>query len=90
MKNEDEIKEILSAVATLLEGTGEASWSQRFRHLRNAFEMDSKEATIKIRALFGGMGSFNDLVLQQNGRLLFEENEILSNHRKRLFTLIHE
>lgn len=90
MKNEDEIKGVLFALETLFESAGEISWSRGIRALRNEFEIDPKTAMSKIHALFGGMGSFNDLILHHEGHPLFKENEALSRYRRQLYILIHE
>ncbi len=38
-------------------------WSQLFAHLAAAYEQAPNETLTKIRHLYGGMGSFSDVVL---------------------------
>jgi hypothetical protein len=89
MKKQNEIEETLCAIAVLLEDAGESSWSHQIKALHHEFRVDSNTALPRIRAIFGGMGSFNDIVLHQKGAPLQEKNEKLAHHRARLFSLIH-
>lgn len=90
MKYEDEIREALSALADLLAEAGETTWATAFEGLRNEFEIDPEMVISKIHAIYGGMGSFNDIVLHKNGTPLYEENSLLSRYRKQLYVWIHE
>jgi hypothetical protein len=82
------IKEVLVEISTLLKNYKENEWSITF----NSFllEIDIEEIdTVKkgVRSLYGGMGSFNDLVLYSNGVLSYRGNVILDELRRELFDI---
>jgi len=79
------IFEILNELITLLEMHGEHSWAYGFRNSMNEFHFSPTEAKSKIRRVYGGMGSFNDLVLQDKTGFLPAENEELSRLRHELY-----
>ena len=41
------------------------------------------------RSAYGGMGSFNDLVLHKEGVPVVQENDQLAERRERLFEMVH-
>lgn len=48
-------------------------------------EYDPKDVSRKIKAVYGGMGSFNDLVLHREGKMVYADNEKLGKLRHQLF-----
>ena len=87
----NELRSTLSAVADLLEAVNEPFWSEHARRARCIHEFDHLKWT--VRRWFGGMGSFNDLVLSQlNGHTgteaqLREANQRLQVMSSQIFQL---
>ena len=57
-------------------------------YYREHLDSDYDQAVLGIRSIFGGAGSFNDLILQNNGKMLRTENETLSELSDKLYSLI--
>lgn len=89
MGNKNEIQKLLFLIAQLLVLNGEISWSNDIKSILTELERNPLDSASKIRGLFGGMGSFNDLVLHCNGQVLYEENELLARYKKALFAQIY-
>ncbi len=52
---------------------------------------DLKKIAKELRGIFGGMGSFNDIILHKNEvTMLIEENDRLQEQRGKLFALCKE
>jgi len=49
---------------------------------------DPEYAKYQLRINFGGMGSFNDLILHRDGIPLIEENDYLNELRKKLYAYL--
>lgn len=80
------IKAIIKEIIEVLEEAGEDNWKRTFQHYLKDYdtmELDSLKRSI-IR-IYGGMGSFNDLVLSKDGKLCIKENNILDKLREKLF-----
>lgn len=60
----EELIGVLNQLALLLESDGEAHWSAWMRKVRTQLDAD-KFAIEHLQTAYGGMGSFNDLVLGQ-------------------------
>jgi len=85
--NANRIPEILNALGRLLEQVNEADWARACKQLATDYERDPQTARRSILALYGGMGSFNDLVVyDEAGRVLVDENESLDKLR----SMLHE
>ena len=95
MQKIDKIKETLISIHSLLVATTTPDWAIRFSDCINAWEMaksesEKKSVARKIYSIYGGMGSFNDLVLFKESKVLREENSRLDDLRKTLFAeVIH-
>ena len=77
----------LRNVAALLRQYGESQWSEYFTILADEAVHEPEQTTAKVRALYGGMGSFNDLVLHApNGLPHIEANDELERLRSELYT----
>lgn len=79
---------LVSEAASLLHGAGEERWRQACEHWRaelSSPETDPRNVAREFLAAYGGMGSFNDLVLYRDGRLLGSETESLDRLRGRIF-----
>lgn len=81
------IKSICEEIVQVLESVNDDDWLPSFKELvRSSKETDELKRT--IRGMYGGMGSFNDLVLYNNGVLCKEETEKLDKLRTELFKTI--
>lgn len=83
------LRNIITDILKVLEKVQEKEWIPVFRSFLE--EVDSMDRTIlnkRIKKIYGGMGSFNDLVLYKNEQLCFKENVLLDNLRKELFDKI--
>ena len=82
---EKEIRKILLEIIELLEIVGEYDWRTTLKRLYADNVSPQKDWLRKIKSLFGGMGSFNDLVLVRNGVICIDENNKLSQLREQLY-----
>jgi hypothetical protein len=91
-----ELHRLLGETLDLLETHGEQSWSARLRLDRARLEAGDFEGITHLLSLYGGMGSFNDLVLHPwNGHSVPEGeidavNRELERLRGEMHTLAHE
>ncbi len=81
------IEKVLSEMSTLLDQNMETSWARYIDELLYRINIESDNTIIDIKALFGGMGSLNDLVLSKDGKPLAHENNKLDELRKELYKL---
>ena len=80
------IKIICKEIVLILENVGENDWKNAFQNIVDA--SDSTELSIlkkEIKKMYGGMGSFNDLVLYKDGQPCIKENQQIDELRKKLF-----
>ncbi|WP_418306316.1 DUF6966 domain-containing protein [Phocaeicola sp.] len=82
---EKEIRKILLERIELLEFVGESCWITTLKRLYSDNVSSQKDWLRKIKSLFGGMGSFTDLVLMKNGIICIDENNKLDQLRNRLY-----
>ena len=70
--------------------TGDAErWADLFAYFKQKIiDGESQEAKRELKSIFGGMGSFNDLILQKNGQIL-DSNARLQELRSELFDTIY-
>ncbi|MDQ1211385.1 DUF6966 domain-containing protein [Pantoea anthophila] len=85
MKNE--IKKVIKEVIRLLLDNGEVNWARYFEQCLKQLDDEYHEGIYNIRTAYGGMGSFNDLVLHSNGHPLIKENDQLEKLRKELYKI---
>ncbi|MDR6156907.1 hypothetical protein QF023_000423 [Chryseobacterium sp. SLBN-27] len=82
------IKDYCLQISKLLEGTDNQEKSKVFIQLGNLYVTHKKEALSNIKNIYGGMGSFNDLVLYKDGKVDIEANEKLSALREDLYKAV--
>ena len=82
---EKEIRKILLEIIELLELMGESVWINTLRRLYEDNVSSQKDWLRKINSIFGGMGTFQDLVLMRNGIICIDENRKLDQLRNRLY-----
>ena len=97
LMNNSKMKKILikiNKIISLLEEVNEANFINAFKNIKRIIEsMDSDNSThIKktisyIFDLYSGIGTFNDLVLDNNGFIDLKLNKELDKLRKELFEL---
>ena len=85
----------LKKIITVLEDSDETDWLNSFKEITKDYEnltdIDNKrELKRELLGIYGGMGSFSDLVLYKDNRLLHEENNKLDLLRRELFEIINE
>jgi len=86
---EYKIKKYCTQIVEILLKMNESSWVSIFNHFVSQLETtETKELYRDILNVYGGMGSFNDLVLYKDGQPCFKENEHLNKLRKELFNAL--
>lgn len=81
---------ILQELITLLEKSKETNWSASLRSLMQALtgcvdDIERNYVKSQLKRIFGGMGSFSDLVLFNDGKVLIAENNQLEKLRRELY-----
>lgn len=79
------IQKFLVKITHLLSDSGETKWAATFENFSKDLEVDYDTTLIKIKRTFGGAGSFNDVVLHQNGQMLTSENRELNILQDQLY-----
>lgn len=83
------VKDYCHEIQKLLTEVGELNWAKCFENFIAELEVSNDNATYrKIIAIYGGMGSFDDLVLYKGGVLCQNENDTLYKLKKGLYTKI--
>ncbi|WP_461632407.1 DUF6966 domain-containing protein [Labilibaculum euxinus] len=83
------IKEICIELIKILEKNNEKQWALAFEEIVEDYELsDSKDISRRILKFYGGMGSFNDLVIYKDNKLIVNENNKLDELRSMLFSKI--
>lgn len=91
MPDPKEVISVLRGLADLLRRHHEIDWAEAFDELAAEYEASPDVIRSRIRSLFGGMGSFNDLVLHSpEGRPLVQENRELGHMRSELYETCNE
>ncbi|VTQ52164.1 Uncharacterised protein [Campylobacter jejuni] len=83
-----EIQIILDRVIKILSENNEENFSKVFAGLKEELRNHNNDALYALKRLFGGAGSFNDLVLHKNGQMLRSENDELDGLRHKLYDLL--
>ena len=87
-RNDTKIKSIIEKIIILLKGNDEFDWATAFEKISEKFSSNkNKEDVAKeiIDVYKGGMGSFSDLVLQKDMKMLIDENDQLAKLKHDLF-----
>lgn len=83
------VKEYCVEIYKLLIEVEELDWAKCFLNFISELEKSEDNRIYrKIISIYGGMDSFNDLVLYKNGILCLKENDILSELKKSLYSEI--
>ena len=81
------IQSILSEIAGVFRNSDLASWAKTFQDFYVEIGVEPNAVTRKILSLYGGMGSFNDIVIYRSGIALKKENSYMDALREQLFDL---
>lgn len=87
-RDDTQIKSIIKKIIFLLQSNDEADWAAAFEKILDKFSSNkNKQDVVKeiIDIYKGGMGSFSDLVLQKDMKMLVDENEQLAKLKHDLF-----
>ncbi|NJQ18406.1 hypothetical protein HCO69_01995 [Pantoea sp. LS15] len=82
-----DIHVLLNEIIELLVSCNESVWSKKLIYFRENLDSDYDQALLSIRSIFAGAGSFNDLILQNNGKMLRAENNALNKLQDELYRL---
>jgi len=80
----DELLETLDEIIQLLESDGEQHWSRWMRQSRERLRNSDFSGIQHLLSAYGGMGSFNDLVICQNyenRQFRWKEGHVEQNNR---------
>lgn len=88
MKNE--IRETVIGIANILSSNDESSWAKTFEKLGAEIDTNCESSLHSLKGLYGGMGSFNDVILHKNGMPLIRENDDLDELRHKLYKQLKE
>jgi hypothetical protein len=81
------IPSLLDRISELLNQNGESDWGSSFQRLKAEYGSNPHGACGKILSVYGGMGSFNDIILHSpNGIPLSAENDELDRLRSELYS----
>lgn len=87
MKSSTSTSEMLTRIAELLATHGEDEWAKSFEVFAYEFDLSPADTKRRIRSVYGGMGSFNDVILHgPYGIPLCDENDELAQLRSELFS----
>ncbi|MDU9405953.1 hypothetical protein RTH46_26100 [Pseudomonas sp. zfem004] len=87
MRNLNDVDLILARMIELLRLGSFDDWAIVLEKVKNGFDMDPKNSSLKLLSMYGGMGSLNDVVLYRDGQPLVKENDELDNLRAQLYEL---
>jgi len=90
MKTIKDLERILDEIISVLSVTGENNWNKAMQDFRNRCDsvsdpFDQKNLISDLLRIYGGMGSFSDLILYSQGNLLQKETSQLDALRRELF-----
>lgn len=78
-----EVAELLTALRNLqhqLELHGESKWAESVRRVHDLVEQSDAYGVVKFLAMFGGMGSLNDLNFSEDFRVILSQTYNLAYH----------
>ena len=86
----NEIKKTLTNIISILHSNNENAWAKTFETLGSALDVDCAASIFALKKVYGGMGSFNDIVLHKNGQPLRKENDELEDLSHRLYQQLEQ
>lgn len=88
MKNK--IRKTVISITNLLQSNDEYSWAKIFEKLTSDIDENYELSLHSLKAIYGGMGSFNDVILHKDGIPLIQENDDLDKLRHKLYKQLKE
>jgi hypothetical protein len=82
------VREYCVSIRELLIQTEEYNWVKLFNNFIEDIEHNEENKYRNILKIYGGMGSFNDLVLYKDGKSCIRENNEFSQLRTALYSVI--
>lgn len=83
----NEVELVLGRMEELLHKGASQNWAKAIADCRSELPENPAITAAKIVAMYGGMGSFNDVVLYKDGQPLISENIEFDRLREKLFEL---
>ncbi|MCG7561330.1 MULTISPECIES: hypothetical protein [Pseudoalteromonas] len=94
MKNVTLLISEIEKIIELLVSVGETNWVGSFNNFRQKLDSTNAENLETLRSeilrVYGGMGSFSDLVLYEQGQPMIKENQKLDELRTELFRILND
>lgn len=94
MKNLILLISVIEKIIELLNSVEESNWVTSFNKFRERCDSPDVEDLERLRSeilrIYGGMGSFNDLVLYKQSQLMIKESQNLDKLRKELFQVLND
>lgn len=84
------IERVLEKIAQLLRQSMHNDWANALEKFHSEIEASESITIANILAMYGGMGSLNDLVLYKDGQPLAPENTEFDALRSQLYLLCRE
>lgn len=84
------VEAILARMEELLRKGASLTWANAIATCRKELPDKPEPTAAKIIGMYGGMGSFNDIVLYENGQPLASENIEFDELRERLYELCQQ
>lgn len=82
-----EISLILDELINILRGSSQEQWILTLTHLKDEADDNPLEFAHKMKRIYSGMGSFNDLIIYKNGQMSITDNNRFDFLRAKLFDL---
>ncbi|WP_106305867.1 DUF6966 domain-containing protein [Paraburkholderia sp. BL18I3N2] len=80
---------VLARMIALLKNGAASDWANALNRCLLQLANNPDDVCAQINAMYGGMGSLNDLVLYRNGQPLIRENNELDALKAELYKLCH-
>ncbi len=87
MNKAEEIKLIINKIITILVECDKEDFISELQYFLIYIDQNYEDCLYKMRTIYGGMGSFNDVILYKNGEILIKENREFSLLRNDLFEI---
>jgi len=84
----EKIRSTINDIIVILQGSNERYWVNIFEKCLILLDNDYEQCLYNLKRLYGGMGSFNDLVLHKADIPVKDENNKLDRLRHELYTLL--
>jgi len=90
MTNIENVERVLKKMAALLRIGARNDWADALEKFSSEIANDPSATSASILAMYGGMGSLNDIILYKNGQPLTTENDEFDSLSSELYQLCRE